>query len=312
MSDLQSYFEKNSVEVFLGYTRTLIALLSAQGRFLDWNPAFNELKSTLPSGDYLQDFLVVSSRAVFNEMGWKEKPCQLSLVLIPEVGGEEINCLLQSLSDGKILFCAEAPRVLRDDEINRLTDQLVQARRTIMIKEVELEAVLAQADEISNTDALTFISNRRRIISDLQREVIRCDRYPKALTIFMLDIDHFKNINDAYGHAAGDQVLRALAGALQANIRQTHFLGRYGGEEFLLILPGTSKDSSIVLADRLLETTRSLNLNLATEHEVHITISIGIAQYHIGRESWDGVLKRADNALFDSKKSGRNRRTISK
>ena len=311
MSELERFFHQNSVRHFLGYTQTVIILINGQGCLIEWNPAFDRFKSALPSALCIQGFLTEASQKNFYELLTASEPSQAHLQLLGELGGIELNCLLTPLPDGNKLLYAEPVQRTRDDEITYLTDELARTRHSLKIKKVELESVLVQADEVSHTDALTFLSNRRRIIADLQREVSSCDRYRKPLTIFMADIDHFKRINDTYGHAAGDQALRILAGEMLTSIRQIDKLGRYGGDEFLFILPVTTKTSSSKIAERLLEIVRSLEINLDDKHGIRVTISLGIAQYRTGKESWDELLKRADQALYQSKDHGRDCWTVS-
>jgi diguanylate cyclase (GGDEF)-like protein len=312
LSELEKYFGQNSARAYLDYTQSAIILINPQGCLLEWNHAFDRLKSDLPSAACIQDFLIEADQKVFfYEMLTKQEPYQAYLQFHNE--GEEINfrCLLTPLPDGNKLLCAEPIQRSRDAELSFLTDELARTRRSLKIKKVELESVLVQADEVSHTDALTFLSNRRRIIADLQREVSSCDRYRKPLTIFMADIDHFKRINDTYGHAAGDQALRALSGEMLTSIRQIDKLGRYGGDEFLFILPVTTRISASKIAERLLKIVRSLEINLDERHSIRVSISLGIAQYRIGKESWDELLKRADQALYQSKDHGRDCWTIS-
>ena len=311
MSELERFFYQNSAWQFLGYTQTVIILINAQGCLIEWNPAFDRLKAALPSALCIQDFLTEASRKFFYDLLPSQEPRQAHLQLLGELGGIDLSCLLTPLPDGNKLFYAEPVQRSRDEEITHLTDELARVRHSLKIKKVELESVLVQADEVSHTDALTFLSNRRRIIADLQREVSSCDRYRKPLTIFMADIDHFKRINDTYGHAAGDQALRILAGEMLTSVRQIDKLGRYGGDEFLFILPVTTKSSASKIAERLLEIVRKLEINLDDKHVIQVTISLGIAQYRIGKESWDELLKRADRALYQSKDHGRDSWTIS-
>ncbi len=183
--------------------------------------------------------------------------------------------------------------------------ELQKAKRALEIKDIELKAVLAQAHEIRDTDALTFLPNRRKIIVSLQEEVIRSTRYATPLSISLLDIDHFKSVNDTYGHASGDEVLRTIAARLREQIRRPDTIGRYGGEEFLIVLPNSEAKAAEEQASRLCNHARGLQIS-SNDHVLSITISIGIAQYKIGDENWDQLLHRADMAMYAAKNNGRD------
>ena len=183
--------------------------------------------------------------------------------------------------------------------------ELKKAKRALEIKEIELKAVLAQAHEIKNTDVLTYLPNRRKIIVDLQEEVIRSTRYGVPLSISLVDIDHFKQINDTYGHLIGDDVLRNLAARLSGQIRSPDTLGRYGGEEFLIVLPNSESKAAVEQASRLCQYIRAMQVE-SNDHSLSITISIGIAQYRHGLENWEQFLHRADMALYKAKDNGRD------
>ena len=194
--------------------------------------------------------------------------------------------------------------------LEAVTAELQRTKRILTVKETELKAVIAQADEVSDTDALTFLPNRRQIISDLQKEVIFADRYVTAVSISMLDIDHFKKINDTYGHTVGDEVLRTLGNELRDHIRYPDTIGRYGGEEFLIVLPHSTRKAASEQAERLCRHVRSVRIK-SGEEEISVTVSIGVAQYKVQKEDWEIFLSRADAALYRAKNSGRDQWAVS-
>jgi diguanylate cyclase (GGDEF)-like protein len=191
------------------------------------------------------------------------------------------------------------------EEFQQQEAELKRTRRALEIKEIEVRAILAQAHEIANTDVLTFLANRRKIIVDLQEEIIRSDRYKTPLSISILDIDHFKNFNDTYGHTVGDDVLKHVAARLREQVRHPDSIGRYGGEEFLIVLPNSEAQAALEQASRLCQRIREMQVE-SKDHVLSVTISIGVAQYKIGREDWDQFLHRADTAMYQAKGNGRD------
>jgi diguanylate cyclase (GGDEF)-like protein len=193
------------------------------------------------------------------------------------------------------------------EDFKSLEEEVRRIRRTLEIKEIELKAVLAQSHEISNTDVLTFLPNRRKIIVDLQEEVIRAARYNTPLSISMVDIDHFKQVNDTYGHAAGDEALRTIAARLREQIRHPDTIGRYGGEEFLIVLPNSELNAAKEQAARLCNHIHNLQVEATKQKTILMTVSIGVAQFKNGQEDWEQFLHRADTAMYAAKNGGRNR-----
>jgi diguanylate cyclase (GGDEF)-like protein len=190
-------------------------------------------------------------------------------------------------------------------DFQRLEADYEKAKQELRIRGVELQAVLAQTNEVTNTDVLTFLPNRRKIIVELQEEVIRSNRYGTPLSISILDIDHFKKVNDTYGHTTGDETLRSVAARLRDHIRHPDIIGRYGGEEFLIVLPNSEVKAAADQASRLCQQVRTMQIE-ANNHVLSVTISIGIAQFHVGQENWEGFLHRADEALYKAKDNGRD------
>ena len=177
------------------------------------------------------------------------------------------------------------------------------------VKKTELHAVLAQTDEVVHTDPLTLLPNRRWIIADLQRQVTYTERYGAPLSISMIDLDNFKQVNDTHGHIAGDQVLRFIASEMRDGIRQPDEIGRYGGDEFLVILPNTALPAAAEQATRLCQQVRSTPV-IAGKDVMNISLSIGIAQYKPNTDDWQTLLDRADQALYQSKHNGGNQWAI--
>lgn len=307
-SKLADLFAQYGIEAFLENTNSLVAVLDREGRLLSWNPSFEGLKQNLPNARTVQDFLSSPSRALFDEFLKKtfsertRKQANLEFAWVNRWG--DFSSLFVPLPDDRILFIGEPVHGISD--LETITTELEKIKRSLAIKETELKAVLAQADEVSHTDSLTFLPNRKRIISDLQREVMFSDRYGAPLAISLVDIDHFKNINDSYGHVAGDEVLRKLAIELRDHIRHPDVIGRYGGEEFLVVLPHSTDKAAVEQAERLRKHVQSLAIPSNGE-EIRLTISLGIAQYRPHREDWQTFLSRADAALYKAKNGGRNR-----
>jgi len=167
------------------------------------------------------------------------------------------------------------------------------------IKELEEEL-----QRLSITDQLTQIYNRTKFNAALSEEIKRLRRYNTELSLVMLDIDHFKHINDTYGHDIGDKVLVSLVQIVKRCIRETDIFSRWGGEEFMLLLPHTNIENSIKLAERIRKKVQETNLETVGT----ITCSFGVSQFN-ENDSDESFTKRVDNALYDSKRSGRNRVT---
>lgn len=174
-----------------------------------------------------------------------------------------------------------------------------------------LEQAMDQAvdlEESSQRDGLTGLYNRKFFDEQITQEILRARRYGWQLGLAMIDVDHFKAINDTHGHPGGDVVLRALAGRLQGMLRTSDTLCRYGGEEFALILPHISQDNSRFLLERLGKAVAGMEVELDNGSIIQVTISVGIAQLDEGMNGGE-MVRRADEALYASKEAGRNRVT---
>lgn len=304
---LMAVFAKYGLESFINSTRSLVVLLSDGGKLFAWNPAFDSIKDALHDATLLRNFLSLSSRTMFDLLLSNVTHDRIMTQGELDLGqGDRLRgytCFLYPVPDGRVLFVAEPTHAISD--LETVSTELQRTKQKLERKETELQAVLAQAHEVSHTDALTFLPNRRQVMVDLQNAVIFSDRYGTPLTISMLDIDHFKNINDTYGHTVGDDVLRSLAGKLRQQIRHPDTIGRYGGEEFLIVLPHSTVTSAVEQAQRLCEQARSLAITVG-DQILSVTISLGIAQYKVKKEDWQAFLSRADRALYQAKNNGRD------
>jgi diguanylate cyclase (GGDEF)-like protein len=202
-----------------------------------------------------------------------------------------------------------------------LPDEANQER--VVIPEIQLQLAKAMADTValalanlklrtsllhqSIRDPLTDLFNRRYLEETLEREVRRAERLQRSVAVIMLDIDHFKRFNDTFGHEAGDALLRELGSFLKQEIRGGDFACRYGGEEFVLILPEISLEHARESAERLREKIKELNVQYSGGILENITLSLGVALYPEHGTTGKAILQAADKALYEAKHQGRDR-----
>lgn len=167
------------------------------------------------------------------------------------------------------------------------------------------DTLLSQAEAIANRDFLTGVLSRKAFIEQAQREMARASRYGRALALVMVDIDHFKAINDRYGHPTGDAILRDFALLAEASVRDGDYIGRLGGEEFGILLPDSAGPAAAVMAERLREQVAARRYR-AGEQIVRYTLSAGMAVWQPG-ETIEDFVARSDYWLYQAKQSGRNR-----
>jgi diguanylate cyclase (GGDEF)-like protein len=165
---------------------------------------------------------------------------------------------------------------------------------------------LSESHSAATTDRLTGIANRQTILAAIFENVERARRYERPLSVAFVDIDHFKSVNDTYGHPAGDAVLRKVAGILRGNIRATDRVGRYGGEEFVLLLPETGVDDAALLAEKLRLCVLREVFPVTPQTTLNLTVSIGIAGGIGQRLRFETIVRDADAAMLSAKSLGRN------
>ena len=188
--------------------------------------------------------------------------------------------------------------------LKALQDKLVEKNRELERAQDELQRKNELLEELSRTDALTKLFNRRYFEERFKVEFARSDRYRAPLSCLMIDIDHFKRINDTYGHPFGDRVLQAVANVALDTLRDVDMLARYGGEELIALLPETGPQEALRVGQRVREGIERLEL----EKQVRVTASIGVATFPVPSiESAEALLRAADDCLYKAKEAGRNR-----
>ena len=189
---------------------------------------------------------------------------------------------------------------------NDMVSRLRQVREELGAMNRTLRERNRELHELSITDSLTGLYNRKHLMEVLAKEVARAERYQRPLALLMIDIDHFKVYNDTCGHLAGDEVLRTIAAIFRGSIRGSDCAGRYGGEEFLIILPETAADGAGRIADRIRSRMAEQDFPAGSQ-TVKITISGGVASFPSHGRKPESLLRSADAALYRAKESGRNR-----
>jgi len=180
-------------------------------------------------------------------------------------------------------------------------------RKHLVASNASLAAALLRIESLASRDDLTGVLNRRSLLDRLAQQRSRAERFDGVFSVLMIDIDHFKRINDTYGHAGGDEILKRFANAAGAVLRDVDAFGRYGGEEFMAILPQTDVQEARLLAERLRRAVEALLVPVGNT-SVRVTISTGIASYPSPDvASPDDLIREADRALYRAKQDGRNR-----
>lgn len=177
---------------------------------------------------------------------------------------------------------------------------------TLAVISMEIESLQAALLRAARFDSLTGLNNRGTFLDEFAREEARAARGGPAFSLAIFDLDRFKQVNDRYGHPVGDQVLRAFADVLRATVRPYDVVGRYGGEEFALLMPQTGKDTAARVAERVRHELEARGVN-AGGRRIEVTASAGVASYGVDGADWDTLLSAADNALYEAKNAGRNR-----
>lgn len=184
-------------------------------------------------------------------------------------------------------------------------DALAEEIKKAHVTNQALQKAMSRIEELASHDELTGLYNRRQLMHSLELEKKRADRSGQLFSIIMLDIDHFKHINDTFGHLKGDEILKEVAGVLKTTLRETDICARYGGEEFMLVLEHADKEKAKICAERLRQLIEARKF-LQSEENFSVTASLGCTTYR-PKEELSQMISRADEALYRAKNSGRNR-----
>jgi two-component system cell cycle response regulator len=221
--------------------------------------------------------------------------------------------ILVLVSDGDRRKLTQALEMGVNDYLTRPVDknELIARVRTQLRKKRYADKLRHNVQlslEMAITDQLTGLHNRRYMARHLDSLIEESHKSGKPIAFLIMDIDHFKAVNDSHGHDSGDEVLREFAGRISANVRGIDLACRYGGEEFVVVMPDTDMELALTVAERLRKSVEETAFAISREpHALHITISIGIAGSEAGSDSADALLHRADQALYRAKREGRNR-----
>ena len=260
-----------------------------------------ELFSEVP-----KDWLVHKANSVFmlknrSFMTWEQRPYLFKFKNYRPITGTE-PFMYQNVTI--------SPLISTDGTVNHIAIILYDVT-DIAANRNALEKANHELEKLSRTDMLTQLNNRGFWEECLAQEFSRFQRYQTTSSVVMFDIDHFKKVNDTYGHQAGDEAIRQVSRILRENLRKTDIAGRYGGEEFGVILGNTDAESAITFCERVREQVEAVTV-VHEEHKIKFTVSLGISQAAASTEDYKAWLEQADQALYTAKESGRNQTIVFK
>jgi len=310
--------EKVIKKFFGSESRTILLTLEPQGLIVSSNGGMERifgLPGGFSMGRNIFDFILPENRdrlkGVFETLTKKSPPespqCPFrkeTLNFRHSSSAVYTMACFFSRCGGTVVLIGETRRMSDSEIIIRMTDlnnELASLSRELTRKNVELERANATINRLLNTDHLTGIANRRALLEFLAEKIEKEDELP--LSLVMADIDHFKKVNDSLGHSTGDEVLSAFGKILSGQVRERDLCGRYGGEEFLIVLPRTEIHEAESVAERVRTTVEEAETG---DPPVRVTASFGVAVSIAGGSS-DDLIGRADKAMYRAKALGRNR-----
>lgn len=291
------------VATTLGFDGFAVLLVDSEQRQLHLRAAHG----VLPRGQHVGDRIAVEESGACGE-AWTNG--ELVLQRCAPVGSRNGSVLAVPMEHkGQVVGVLQFTRQIVDgftnDEIKLVGSIAGQAALAIANARL-YEQTLA----LTITDPLTGVYNRRHLFRHLEMELRRAERYLDPVTVAMLDIDHFKQLNDHWGHAAGDTVLQQVARVLTRHVRRVDTVARFGGEEFCIVLPRLAREDSLEVAEKLRLAIEAMELQVGPRRIGNLTISVGVATYPRDGTEAVGLINAADAALYASKRGGRNRSTV--
>ncbi|MBN2195324.1 MAG: diguanylate cyclase [Polyangiaceae bacterium] len=297
--------EKNAFLTVFESLHTPILLLDAEGRVTNLNHQATQLidRSMAPgAGYYSEDTSGVRSPS------WPPRGVKVrdlfpwlppSAVPVGHAGATDVFECTRAEGGSTRIFEGRVSPLLDVSE--------KQVGVAIVLNDItEHKALAARLDYLARTDDLTQVNNRRRFFELARQETQRARRYQRDLSLLIIDVDHFKNINDSHGHGAGDEILVGISRTMLDTLRCTDTLGRVGGEEFAIVLPETGADSAQLAGERLRSRIAERSL-VTSAGELSVTVSVGAATLSPSDRDFDALLRRADQALYLAKSAGRDR-----
>ncbi|NPA40751.1 MAG: GGDEF domain-containing protein [Aquificae bacterium] len=278
------------------------------------------IRNEIPVGRvvFLRDFSPILREALFTPLIFLGYTLTLvvvlSLILFVLFNRivKEVSLLRRITNKFKDLDFSDVPKLNEMLKRERARDELFYLKRAILAMAQELEDTINKLqveknrfEEMAYTDPLTGLSNRRFFMEEAKRMMDLAKRYKEPLALIMLDIDNFKRINDQYGHDVGDLVLKSLADVIKRSVRSSDIPARFGGEEFVIMLPRTDERGAVMVAERIREGFRNSKVHVNGK-DVWTTVSVGIALYEPG-EDIESLIKKADEALYEAKRKGKDR-----
>lgn len=293
---------KNSMEGYFSFTKCKLIILSFRDKALNIDTIYNipvsEDKDELSSGynERLVELMKNKKGPLVIDRSSDILPPESlrfpehieTFVAIPLLAGNRFNGI----------FCVEG---VAGDDILRFT--ILAYQFAMVLERIRLYEMV---QELAITDGLTGVFVRRYFLERLTEEIGRAKYFNTRLSFLMIDIDHFKRCNDKYGHLVGDVVLKETTSVLKKSLRDIDIIGRYGGEEFSVILPETPKDGAIIVGERLREAIETHDIN-AYDETINLTISIGIATFPDDTDEINKLVDKSDQMLYRAKEEGRNK-----